>query len=418
MDKKLKGAWLVHHARKVQATTNQDFDQINFAGKCGTLLSAISASSQGQLEITRVQALAKANSISPRSELPAVLQELKRQKLIEATDSHVEILGLTSSSILEHATTIFEEAEPTPVEEAVIDISERISESPMLNSSVQAIIEDEFRLSSAEANDLLSTSRSIGFFDSETLADKDLLLFNGNLFRRDDVQKANSVLSTLNAGEAALVKDFNKILEESGCVSLQHAHHVLSESLFKKLHSIGLFDVNAVGNEYGQNYFVTRPAAFSKFSNSIADDALDLAKAFVTSLTYGMTISGQGRGRIQMISALMRKLIAGHSVGPATAIGKDYQVLEMRGVVAVTPAGGSMFNMRLLKPEVGRLALAVITEGNLISETVMQSIPGAKVTEYKAPEENREVLRKNITAPLRAGVASILDDLRTGGLTR
>ena len=80
-----------------------------------------------------------------------------------------------------------------------------------------------------------------------------------------------------------------------------------------------MFDVNVVGNESGKNYFVTRPAAFSKFTNTIADDALDLAKALVASLTYGMTVSSYYRGRIQMIS--------GGSVGPATAnrraAGKD-----------------------------------------------------------------------------------------------
>ena len=43
MDPKTKGAWLLHHAKKLQATTNQDFDNIAFAGKTGTLLSAISA---------------------------------------------------------------------------------------------------------------------------------------------------------------------------------------------------------------------------------------------------------------------------------------------------------------------------------------------------------------------------------------
>lgn len=46
MKKKIKGAWLLHHARKIQATTSQDFDAIGFAGKCGVLLSAISAESK------------------------------------------------------------------------------------------------------------------------------------------------------------------------------------------------------------------------------------------------------------------------------------------------------------------------------------------------------------------------------------
>ena len=113
--------------------------------------------------------------------------------------------------------------------------------------------------------------------------------------------------------------------------------------------AIGFIDENSIGNEAGTFSFVTRPAAFSKFTNSAADDAFDLAKAFVTSLTYGMTSSPYGRGHIRMIEALMRKLINGTSVGPATAIGQDYKVLEMKGVVEVRPAGDGRFFMRLLK---------------------------------------------------------------------
>ena len=39
MDKKIKGAWVIHPARKLQATLSQDFDAIGFAGKSGTLLN-------------------------------------------------------------------------------------------------------------------------------------------------------------------------------------------------------------------------------------------------------------------------------------------------------------------------------------------------------------------------------------------
>ena len=68
MDKKTQGAWLLHHARKLQATTNQDFDSIAFAGKSGTLLSAISAERQSVVTQQRLEALARANHISPKTE--------------------------------------------------------------------------------------------------------------------------------------------------------------------------------------------------------------------------------------------------------------------------------------------------------------------------------------------------------------
>jgi len=349
--------------------------------------------------------------------VPAILTELQRQKLILQGNGNFEILGLTGQAVLEHTATIFDESDHESYEEAVIDVSEIASESPITDKAAAEVMSDTYRLSNSEVTNTLQLGGNIGFFDSEKISDKEKLLFNGNLFRREDAKKVNAVLSSLKQGESTLLLELNAKLHASGCLPLETAHHVLSQGLFARLHSIGMFDVSIVGNENGKSYFVTRPAAFSKFTNSIADDALDLAKALVASLTYGMTISSYYRGRIQMISALMNKLIAGGSVGPATAIGNDYQALEYKGVVEVTPATGGMFTMKLLKPEVGRLALSVIQDGDITAERIPQ-LPGANVTEYVNPEANREVQRKDSTEAVKLKVRDLLSEIRMGGLTR
>ena len=417
MDKKTKGAWLLHHSRKIQSTTNQDFDAIGFAGKCGTLLSAISAEHQAQLTQQRLDALARANNLSPRTDVPTILAELQRQKLILPGSGGIEILGITGHAMLEHTSTIFDESAHEAYEDAVIDISEIASESPLTDKAASEFISDNYEITRSEANNTLQLAGDIRFFDSESISTTEKLIFNGNLFRRDEAKKVNAVLSSLKQAESQLLVELNAKLQSSGCLPLATATQVIGDELFSRLHSIGMFDVSVVGNEGGKNYFVTRPAAFSKFTNSFADDALDLAKALVASLTYGMTVSSYYRGRIQMISALMNKLIAGGSVGPATAIGNDYQALEYKGVVRVTPSSGGMFTMTLLKPEVGRLALAVIQDGDITAESIQQ-LPGAKVTEYISPEVNREVQRKNSTDAVKLKARSLLNEIRTGGLTR
>jgi len=417
VEKKTKGAWLIHHGRKIQATTNQDFDAIAFAGKCGTLLSAISAERQSKISPKRLDALAKANHISPKTEAPAILTELERQKLIFQSPSGIEVLGLTGQAVLEHTSTIFDESDHEAYEDAVIDVSEIASESPVTDKIASEFLSDTYKMSVTEVDNTLQLGGSIGFFDSEKISSTEKLIFNGNLFRRDDAKKINAVLSSLKPGESLLLVELNEKLQSSGCLPLPAVTHVLGKELFSRLHSIGMFDVSVVGNESGKNYFVTRPAAFSKFTNSIADDALDLAKALVASLTYGMTVSSYYRGRIQMISALMSKLIAGGTVGPATAIGNDYQALEYKGVIEVKPAAGGMFTMSLLKPEVGRLALSVIQEGDITSESIPQ-LPGAKVTEYINPEVTREVQRKDSTEAVKLSARNLLSEIRKGGLSR
>lgn len=417
MDKKTKGAWVIHHARKLQSTMSQDFDAIGFSGKSGTLLSAISAEKQHQIPQSRLEALAKANNISPKTELPSILTELDRQRLIKYGTGAIEVIGLTGQGVLEATARIFDESSHEKHEEIVIKVSDAASENPLTDRSVVEALSDEFKLQNKVVLDMLQLGCNIGFFDSEAISPTEKLLFNGNLFRREDARKINGVLSTIDPSESSRLNELNAKLQASGCLPLQTATNVLGQDLFDRLHSIGMFDVNVVGNHLGKNHFVTRPAAFSKFSDSIADDALDLAKALVASLTYGMTISNYYRGRIQMVSVLMNKLIAGGTVGPATAIGNDYQVLEFKGVVKVTPESGGMFSMRLLKPEVGRLALAVIQQGDITAETVT-SLPGAKVTEYVGPEVTREVKRKNSTEAVKLKAKNLLQEIRMGGLSK
>jgi hypothetical protein len=417
MDSKTQGAWIIHHTRKLQTVTSQDFDQLAFSGKCGLVLSGIAASFQTTMPKSRVEALARANGISPRSELPAILTELARQKLIQQGSDVVEVLGLSTDAVLDHTATIFAEGSPVPEEQAVISISETVSESPVLETDLVQFAGDTFKLKGVDVTELVAKGKGIGFFDAEENSHGERLVFNGNLFRAKEIHKISAIMQTLDTNDTQHFRELNDILAKQGCVTLNQAHAVVTESLFKKLQSIGLYDVNMIGNEYGSHYFVTRPAAFSKFTSTIADDAFDLAKAFVSALTYGMTASSFGRGRIQMISALMNKLISGAWIGPASAIGHDYQALEMRGVVEVKPSTGSMYEMRLLKPEVGRLALAVIQEGEATSETLNQ-LPSAAINQYTEPELNRVVVRKNITEPLRKEVGNLLMELRTGGLKK
>ncbi|RYZ92812.1 MAG: hypothetical protein EOP06_03130 [Proteobacteria bacterium] len=417
MEKKIKGAWLIHHGQKLQTAITSEFDAIGFAGKYGVLLSAISSAAQTQLSNTQINALAKANRLSPKTDVQAILDELSRQKLINKGASGIEVLGLTSQAVLLHTATVFEESQKERIEDAAVELAEMVSECPLSDKEAIQKISDFHRISHESSNTLVKIGGEIGFFDSEKISGNESLLFNGNLFKKNEAFKISAVLSSLEANERASLSAANAQLASAGCLPLETIHKVLGRELFTKLHAIGMFDVSFVANDLGKKYFVTRPAAFSKFTGSIADDALDLAKAFVTCLTYGMTVSPYAKGRIQMIEKLMDKLISGHSVGPATAIGSDYQALELKGVVKITAAQNGMFTMRLLKPEVGKLALAVIQEGNIAAEAITQ-MPSAAVTIYAGPEENRTIVRKRATVATKATVTKWVNDIRTGLLKK
>ena len=415
MDDKTTGAWLIHHAQKLHVTTNQDYENVTFAGRSAMLLSAISASDQDSLTTDKLNSIAKANGIGRKTELPAILNELERQKLIDRNASGVGVLGITSSAVVEHAAKIFKESAPEAHELASIEVADWVSDQPQREADFLSNLQDQFKLSTPAAKEFLSSASHIGLFDAEQLSAAEKIYFNGNLFRKDGVKKVHAALDSMPAVDRTKLASLQSELKLHGCLPLEVAKTIVGDDLFKKLHSVGIVDVSGVGNDSGQHHFVSSPAAFSKFTNSIADDALDLAKALVASLAYGMTKSSQGRGKIVALSALMTKLLNGRFVGPATAIGQDYRVLEFKRVIEVKQEKNGMFSMRLLKPDVGRLALAVLQEGGVVPGSA-GVLAGANVSVFTGPEKNRTDTRlKNTTPALKSGIASILDDLRTGG---
>lgn len=418
MDKKLQGSWLIHHTNKLQNVTNQGQYQSTFvAGKAGILLSAISETNQSVLPNDKLEVLANASNINIGFELPRLLEVLKEQELIDITASGVGVLGVTTSSALQHTSSIFESLSPKSIELSAIELAESASINPVLSSELGERLSDDYKLSKKEIQQLFYDSENIGFVDAEAISKDEKLLFNGNLFRRDSAVKTKAALDSLNSAEQAALAELIQKLKSNACVPYADALQILGGKLFKKVNAIGFFDINVVSNSQEEVGYLTLPSAFSKFSSSMVDDAFDLAKAFVASLTYGMTKSDYARGQISMIDRLLGALIDGREVGPVSAIGQDYKILELKGVVSIrhgTKGGRSGPLMRLLKKEVGELALQAIRQGD-VSEQSIIALPGAAITKFRGPEVNREIIRREQIQKSPFETNDMISALRTGG---
>ena len=415
MDKKTKGAWVVHHGRKIAADMRgaAEYSAIDLAAKAASLLARLGESNQCTLAPEQVTAAAKIGNLNPKTELGACLDHLVKRKLIDkSADGSVSVLGVSGLSALAHATDLFEDNDPQPTERAAIDLAELSSKAPVLASEAAEYIGDLHKLTKVDAGDFVNQASQIGFVDSEG-GGTDRLLFNGHLFRREPAAKTKRILDSLSAAEHAKLTEFDAKLKTTGAITATEAETMLGEALFSKVRAAAIYDINVVSNEAGDHAFITAPSAFHKFSDPVTEDAFDHAKALVAALSYGMTKSSSDRGRIWGIDLLLNKLINGGVVGPATAIGSDYRALELERVVQIEWVGRG-FSMRLLKREVGVIALEVL-KGRNASTAALETLPSAGMRSYTAPEEARTRLRKSQSPASKAQTYSLLRAVRGGG---
>ena len=413
IEKETVGAWIIHHGRKIamDAYGASEFPVMDEAAKAANLLTRLGESNDTKLTESEVVAVAKVCRLNPRVELEPLLKILEDRRLIERKDDFINVLGITTHGALIHATSIFSDSKPSNIEIASIELAEKTSNTPLPEGKAAEYISDTCKMTTKDTKDFISRSKYIGFIDSEG-QENDCLLFNGNLFRRNSISKTHDILSSLSSSEQTKVREFKDIMDMRGCANVNEGKQILGENLFKKLVAAGVFDLNTVSNDRGEHIFITAPDSFHKFVDPMVDDCFDMAKALVSAFTYGMTIRDPSQGRIHSISDLLKKLIRGNTIGSATAIGMDYRILEQNRVVHITPNNG-LFDMKLLKKEIGTLALEVLTRGDA-NFTTIDHLPEAPMTNYIGPEDGRVRIRKQQNTPSKRATQDILNALRGG----
>lgn len=115
---------------------------------------------------------------------------------------------------------IFNELNYEVYEDVVIGILEIVFEMLIIDIKVIEYIFDKYKLFIIEVKNILLMGGGFYFFDFELILKDEKLLFNGNLFRKNDVKKINVVLSFLSLEESRLLIELNEKLELSGCILL------------------------------------------------------------------------------------------------------------------------------------------------------------------------------------------------------
>ena len=422
MEKKTKGAWLLAQSKNLDAVTGPGaahLENISYAGRVGRLYNLLRRNVADDPNPTvsseTVKRACQLNGIDkPTRDLGlSALQAAGRIDV--AKNGGVIVLGATATAVLETTTEIFEDTDHSSDEEAVLELSEKVAERPIGRKEATEFISDLYELATPQATSLIDLCKSTAIIDEESDRGR-AILFNSNTFRDGQyAKKTLLVLEGLSATEQERLREVQDKLHRNGALYDADVKKALGADLYRKLLSVGFFDRMEVSNTSEAVGYVTSPNDFQKYGRPFEDDPIDDAKALLASLTYGRTRSSYTRGNITMPDALLRALIAGREIGKSgvRAIGEDYKELEARQVVKVTPRSSDRYVMKLLKKDVGELALTIVRGGAAAQEAILMD--GSAATEFSGPHETRRAIRDKNSVGDRRFVADALDRLRSGG---
>ena len=334
-----------------------------------------------------------------------------------AKNGSIDVLGATSTAVLEATTEVFSDLGPSREEEAVIDLSERVSDKPLVRDEATELLGDTHNISKKQTDSLVDLCKKTALVDEVQDRDR-IILFNSNTFRDGQyASKALKVLDGLTSDEADRLREVQEKLHRNGALYDVDVQKILGNKLYRRLVSVGLFDRMEVSNDTESVGYIASPNDFQKFGRPFQEDPIDDAKALIASLTYGQTRSDRFRGKITMPQALLRALIRGDEVGKKVdgvqAIGEDYRELEARQVVKVTQRGHNRYTMRRLKRDVGQLALTIVRGGTAAQEAVLMD--GSAATAFRGPHEVRMEVRAKNTVNDKRHLTETLDRMRSGG---
>lgn len=421
MEQNTKGAWLLAQSKCLDAYTGigaSRLEKISFAGHTGRLYNLLRRNIEEDpnpvVPQNTVEEICKLNNIDfpTRKTGLDVLKQMGRVDI--SSNGDICVLGATSRAVLETTADIFDSHNPSIDEIAVLELSEKVADKPSAKQEAIEFISDTHKISEKQTSSIIDICKSMTIIDEATQKDK-TLLFNTNTFRDGRyAEKAYAVLNTLTTTEMSSFTEIQQKLSAKGAISDIEALQILGISLYNRLIGIGLFDRLEVNNPTESVGYLTSPKDFQKYGRPFEEDPIDDSKALLASLTYGQTRRHHVEGQISMPRALLSALIAGKEIGGqwgVQAIGEDYRELEQRQVVQVKKVTNNRYRMKLLKKDVGEIALAIIQGAVPAEEAVLRD--GRAAVNFKGPHNTRTEVRRKSNVTDSKQVFSALDNLRS-----
>jgi len=393
------GAWLVILSKNLARfdTTNPSFgavEDIVFAGRCGDLLIKLSSDKTEKLTERKVQAHARLCGIDKFS-LTQYIQVLQAQGCLDKSrdSSTFEVLASSRERVLTTSADIFNSTVgASKVERALPEILEFCLSRPRLSSEITAELAKT--LTDEEVKEALALITTFGLLGFSKVGSRDEGLYYNAYQYGDRHVTIGKALSAMPADKRGQLDEFLGQVAAQPGTPLDKMKVPADIKHFAA--SLGLVDVSEVVSPIGQAKFVTMPRlavpSVGESVQRLETDVFHHSKVLLSSLRFGESYSKPGRGRIMSPSMLVGALINREIVGPCTAIGEDYALLEAEGIIKTIPAENKpgQFYMQLRRKEPAQIVRDMIeaqSNGALDARALPTNLE--LPLEYKGPEMTR-----------------------------
>lgn len=418
-----RGAWIVNASKHLSDINPSHpglsyFDNVAFAGKCGSLLITLSGDITEQLDYRKVKAHARNCGIGGH-ELQAYVQILNTYGCLdwEASGNTYEVLAFSRQRVLATTSDILSGLSLSGFERVLPGLLEFCLLRPRLLSEVKEYLSEP--LPEEEASHVIELVSSFGILGTvETPDEQEKLYFNRYQFgdKAKDIGKALLMLSEERREE--LDTAIETVARRPGMPLDDLTTTAATKNLAV---GFGLLDVSEVSSPTGIVKFVTSarlaPPSVGSQTSHLEDDVFHHAKMLLSSFRYGQLRSTVSRGRIMDPAFLVDRLLSTGEIGPCTAIGQDYVTLEASGVIRTVPAkhkSGNQFSMELRRREPAQIVLDLFESG--VSDTIAaKSVPQALQLplDYTGPEAPGAAAYRRVVHQDTASMRAFMEELRT-----
>jgi hypothetical protein len=343
------------------------FETTILAGHTGLFLASLK--DHRRMKYRKFKALAAAAHIGGPLLGTVVIPWLRKKGFIELThiedNADVDCNVVDYDAILRATAELFRACDPTAEEIAILGIVDLGIGMPRLHSEILGSSGLGREEMVERALGLAKSYQIVRVLEGKGVAEP---VIYSPLIWGENISKAGKALSHLDSGQRHLLLELiNKVRQYQGLPlpnAMQWAVHQGAPNLVDLAVSLGLLDRTVISADGRDRVFLTTPHLYGEIAATKGKDVCDRIRLFLDSIRHGQHFGQAGTGRIKDPPVLLTKLLDAGEIGPCTAIGRDYQLVERAGIVDVHASRhkAGQYVMKMVQEDTIRMVRDIISK--------------------------------------------------------